>query len=196
MEKTITNNPVSTCYGVTNKCHDNEYVLFADYDGIYFHTLLEELRSIHAKHKKYLTNFAIFESTESILTSNGTLGSYHVVSFAKLPYHKMREILQFMSVDDDFYALPKKTAYRSNTLRISPKFKWDHGAEGEMLKEAPKFVTWFPEERYVCEQMVSLGHLKAYSKFVEGFNYLEVVKSWVFDVDAHVELKKYCSGKG
>ena len=201
--KTI-NNPVSSCYGVTNKCHDSEYVLFADYDGIYLHTLFEELSNIHEKFKDFLTNFAIFESSESIMTGQGTLGSYHVISFAKLPYHKMREILSYMSVDDDFFKLPKRTAYRSNTLRISPKYEWvmnydkdDHEVgKQRVLKDEPKFVCWFPEVKHKPIGLVSLAHLKAYQKFIENFTYLDKVYHWKFDKKSFVELKKYHSGKG
>jgi len=150
-EKKEVKYPNSTCYGISNRTDDGYYVLFADYDKIYLHVLLKELKNIWDKHKDYLSNFAILESTPSILTKNGTLGSYHAVSFAKLPYQKMQEILSYMSVDTDFFKLPKATAYRTNTLRISPKFKWekefdsetgDHVGNSIVLKEEPKFITW------------------------------------------------------
>jgi len=194
--------PVSSAYGVTNKCEDGEYILFADYDKIYLHTLLKELENVFKKHKKYLTQFAIFESSKSILTKNGTLGSYHVISFAKLPYQKMREILSYMSVDDAFYKLPANTPYRANTLRISPKFEWevqedlitgDPVGNQEVLKDAPRFITWFPDALNIPVVKVSGGHLKTYKHFIDSFKFNLAFAKWDLDPSTNIELKQYDS---
>jgi len=194
--------PISTCYGITNKCEDGKYILFADYDKIYFSTLLKELDNVFKRNKKYLTQFAIFESTESILTKNGTFGSYHVVSFAKLPYQKMREILSFMTVDDDFFKLPKTVPYRANTLRISPKFDWEEQQDGKtgepvgnqkVLKDAPKFVCWFPDINNIPEVKVSEGHLKTYKHLIKNFCYPFIFNEYKMDCSTKIELKQYDS---
>jgi len=194
--------PVSTCYGITNRCGDGEYILFADYDKIYFSTLLKELDNVFKRSKKYLTQFAIFESTESILTKNGTLGSYHVVSFAKLPYQQMREILSYMTVDDDFFNLPKTVPYRANTLRISPKFEWEEQHDkktGEgignqhVLKDAPKFVCWYPETYHVPDVKVSEGHLKTYQHLIKNFRFPFIFTKYDMDRSTKIELKQYDS---
>jgi len=54
--------PVSESYGITNKCADGEYILFADYDKIYLSTLLKELDNVFKKHKKYLTQLRTSET--------------------------------------------------------------------------------------------------------------------------------------
>ena len=197
--------PVSESYGITNKCADGEYILFADYDKIYLSTLLKELDNVFKKYKKYLTQFAILESTESILTEGGTMGSYHVISFAKLPYQKMREILSYLSVDDAFYKLPANTPYRANTLRISPKFEWveqhdketgDHVGNEKVLKDAPKFVCWFPDEYNIPEVKVSEGHLKTYKHLIKNFRYPSIFTKYDMDQSTKIELKKYGSLRG
>jgi len=190
--------PVSTAYGLTNKCADGEYILFADYDKVYLHVLLKELDNIFKKHKKYLTNFAIFESTKSISTKNGTLGSYHVVSFAKLPYQKMREILSYLSIDDDFYKLPQNTPYRANTLRISPKYEYQGFSDadtkdGTIIKDAPKFVCWFPEGNNIPKVKVSGGHLKTYEHLINNFDMPDNFLDYDLDLSAKIELKQYDS---
>lgn len=194
--------PVSTCYGITNKCEDGEYILFADYDKVYLNTLFKELNNVFRRYSKYLTQFAVFESSQSILTKNGTLGSYHVISFAKLPYQKMREILSYMTVDDAFYKLPANTPYRANTLRISPKFAWEEQQDSktgepvgmqEVLKDSPKFITWFPDERHVPEVKVSEGHLKTYNHFIQNFKIPLISVKWDMDRSTRIELKQYDS---
>lgn len=195
--------PISTCYGITNKCEDGQYVLFADYDKIYFGTLLKELDKIFSKFKNKLTPFAILESSPSVITKNGALGSYHVVSFTKMPYQKMREILSYMTVDDDFYKLPANTPYRANTLRISPKFAWEeqHDAEtGEgvgkqrVFKGAPRFITFYPQESgHIPELRVSEAHLKTYKHLVEDFKFPLISFRWKMDGLTKVEFKQYDS---
>jgi hypothetical protein len=63
--------PRSVCYGITNKTLDGLYILFADYDEVYFHVILKELDDLIKKYPADLCNFAIFESTESKLTKQG-----------------------------------------------------------------------------------------------------------------------------
>ena len=195
--------PVSTCYGITNKCEDGQYILFADYDKVYFGTLLKELDNIFNKFKRYLTPFAILESSESVLTKNGTLGSYHVVSFVKLPYQKMRELLSYMTVDDDFYKLPKNTPYRANTLRVSPKFAWETQYDAktdeavgnkQILKDAPRFITWYPQESaHIPLMEVSEAHLKTYKHLIEDFKFPLIYCRWIMDGSSKVEFKQYDS---
>ncbi len=195
--------PVSSCYGITNKCSDGEYVLFADYDKVYFHVLLEELTNIFEKHKDKLTPFLILESSESISTKNGTLGSYHVISFGKLPYHEMREILSGMSVDDAFYNLPKNTPYRANTLRISPKFEWKERFDQNdvpvgvqhVLTDAPKFLCWHPDVVHIPGVKVSEAHLKAYKLMIDKLQIPLAFVKWNFDGQKDFELKQYDSLK-
>lgn len=195
--------PVSTCYGITNKCDDGQYILFADYDNIFFGTLLKELDKVFIRFKKYLTAFAILESSPSVVTKGGTLGSYHVVSFVKLPYQKMREILSYMTVDDAFYRLPANTPYRSNTLRVSPKFTWEDRFDKDslekvgsqyVLKEAPKFVTFYPQDSaHIPDFRVSEGHLKAYKHLISDFKLPLVSLKWKLDGLTQVEFKQYDS---
>ena len=190
--------PVSTAYGLTNKCADGEYILFADYDKVYLHVLLKELDNIFKKHKDNLTQFAILESSKSILTKNGTLGSFHVVSFAKLPYQRMREILSFMSVDDNFYKLPQNTPYRANTLRISPKYEYkgfsnSETKDGTIIKDAPKFVCWFPDGNNIPIVKVSAGHLKSYDYLIDNFSIPEELLDCDLDYSSKIELKQYDS---
>jgi hypothetical protein len=191
--------PKSLCYGITNKTQDGLYILFADYDNIYFHTLLKELDSLIKTYPSELTNFAIYETRESIQTPQGVLGSYHVINFAKMPYANMREKLAYLSVDDLFFKLPKRVAYRSNTLRISPKFKYFK--ELSMQKEieltpAPRFVCFYPtHERLECsKRKVSSAHLNAYQVLL-GLPKFRMMWSKREDELKVIELKKYYSLK-
>lgn len=185
--------PKSFCYGLTNRCDDGAYILFADYDKIYLEVLLKELANVYKRFKPILTRFAIFESSPRVMTKKGALGSFHVVSFGKIPYAKMREVLSYMTVDDDFYRLPKSTAYRTNTLRVSPKF--DYKKPDVVLKDAPRFLAWFPLEQGVSGVEVSNAHLSGYSLYVEDFD-PEGLKNYVKDDCFKIELKKYFSRGG
>lgn len=197
--------PVSNCCGITNRCEDGQYILFADYDKVYFATLLKELDSIFKRFSKHLTQFAILESSPSILTQNGTLGSYHVISFGKMPYQKMREVLSYMTVDDAFFKLPANTPYRTNTLRISPKFTWveqfdketDEGLGNQkILKDEPRFLTWFPDVENVPEVEVSEGHIRTYEHMLNSFRFPERFTLYKLDHGVKIELKQYDSLKG
>lgn len=182
----------SLCYGITNKTNDGLYCLFGDYDKVYFHVLLKELDDLIKKYPDKLTNFAIFETRESVLTKKGAFGSYHVVNFAKHSYFNMREILAHLSVDPDFYNLPANTPYRANTLRVSPKFSVD--AENVILTPAPKFICFYPTEKKIepKKKMVSSGILRAYELLL---NMPKFKLSWLRKEDdlTGVQIKKYYS---
>ena len=191
--------PKSLCYGITNKTNDGLYTLFADYDNVYFHVLLKELDDLIKVYPDQLTNFAVFETRESEATSSGVVGSYHVINFSKHPYQKMREMLSRLSVDDKFFALPKNTAYRCNTLRVSPKFKYlKDGSKGEevVLTPAPRFVCFYPttEKLEPKKKIVSSAHLRAYEILL---NMPKFRMSWATKEDdlTGVQLKKYYSLK-
>ncbi len=187
--------PVSTCYGVTNKTKDGQFVLFADYDNVLLDVLIRELDDLIKAFPNTFTNFVILESSESQLTKHGVLGSYHVVNFAKMPYQLMREKLARLSVDDDFYKLPAKTSYRTNTLRISPKFAW--GSE-KVLKDAPRFICYYPVEKKLEPKnpaSVSTAHLSTYQSLlrVPAFKFNWNKKEDGFQT---IQIKKYDSLKG
>jgi len=187
--------PKSVCYGLTNKTVDGLFVLFADYDKSYLHILISDLNNLIKRFPNDFTNFAVFESTESQCTKNGTIGSYHVINFSKFPYQIMRERLGYLSVDDKFFELPAKTPYKANTLRVSPKFKWykeGHFLNEEVLKEAPKFSFFYPsvEKLTPKKNKVSTAHLNAYQVLcgMPKFRF-----SWAKqeDKETFVQLKKY-----
>lgn len=182
--------PKSTCYGITNKCADGKYVLFADFDGIYFADLLKAVDQLIERHKVF-SNFIILESSDPVHTKDGILGSYHLVNFAKLPYQKVREVLSELPVDKEFYDALCYTPYRSNTLRHSPKFKWK---TDEVIKAAPRFICFYPADKPL-EPVgeLSSAHFKAYKHF---FSLPECLSLYgKFDLLGEIELKRYDSGK-
>jgi len=188
--------PKSLCYGITNKTSDGQYVLFADYDSVYFSVVLKELDDLIKANPDVFTNFAIFESSESILTKEGALGSYHVVNFSKMPYHEMRECLSRLSVDDDFYRLPEKTAYRCNTLRISPKFKYSKNNANVVLKDSPRFICFYPTEKNIqpIKNKVSSAHKLVY-ELVCNMPLLPVLTNKEDGLKG-IDIKKYYSLRG
>lgn len=187
--------PVSSCYGLTNKTKDGQFVLFADYDNILFDVLIRELDDLIKAFPNQFCNFLILESSTPKLVKQGILGCYHVVNFAKFPYQLMREKLARLSVDEDFYKLPQKTSYRTNTLRISPKFKF--GSE-KILKDAPKFLCYYPmldKLEPKNPKSVSTAHRSTYESLlrVPAFKF-----NWNKKEDGFktIQIKKYDSLKG
>ena len=114
----------------------------------------------------------------------------------------MREILSYMTIDDDFFRLPKNTAYRTNTLRVSPKYAWvreedsktgEHVGNSARLKDAPKFITWFPEVQTKTDLEMSNAHIKAYQKYIDNFYIYPYFANVKKDKSSTIEVKKYNS---
>lgn len=156
--------PKSCNFGITNKTKDGMYVLFADFDDVYVDVLLDDLRNLLKRFPNEFTNFAIFNSSPPVITQNGVKGCFHAVSFSKFAYQDLRERLKYLSVDEGFFRLPAHLPYRSNTLRISPKYKYrvSMKVKAKILKDAPRFNSWFPEKPLKVKLGVSTAHLKAF----------------------------------
>lgn len=152
--------PKSFCYGITNLCKDGSRVFFADYDKIEFSRLIQELNNLIESFPKVFTNFIILESHESYLQDGKTVGSYHIISPIKLPYQKLVKILEKTSVDPLFSKMLVATTWKSNNLRISPKFDI---STGNAIKEAPRFICFYPTVKKLDPKgKISTGHLWAY----------------------------------
>lgn len=183
--------PKTLCYGITNRCSDGSYILFADYDNINESVLFKELENL-LKRFPELKCFMVLESSEPYSVNSEIFGSYHVISFTKMPYHKMREVLSYMSVDDDFFQLPAKTTYRCNTLRISPKFSV---RTGEIAKGKPGFLKFFP--CFVLSSDFSMPHLLYFISFFKpdlGKDKASIQA--IGKPKGRVEFKKYYSLSG
>lgn len=182
--------PQSTCYGITNLCKDGSRVFFADYDRIDFGRLCRELDSLIKRFPKLFSNFLILESSPSFILDGNTIGSYHVICPVKLSYQKLCEILSFTSIDPLFYRMLTATSFRSNTLRISPKFDVK---TGENLKEAPRFICFYPTtEKLNPKGAISSAHLRAYEKLLNVPQYKMIWNQE--DQEDWVELNKYDTG--
>jgi hypothetical protein len=157
--------PKTTCFGITNKCKDGSYVLFIDFDEINVETLNKNLASLQERFKYKLTNFLVLSSSPIRLINDVPVGSFHAISFRKLSFHECLEVLSFAVCDPMFYKALGSTTWRANTLRISPKFKYN---SDEMVKEAPKFYAWFPVKPVQYLGEVSSPHLNFYLKKMVG----------------------------
>lgn len=196
--------PKTTCYGVTNRTKSGEYVFFADYDRIEFGRLTKELDDLIARFPFHFTNFAILESSPSLLIDGKCIGSYHVISFAKLPFQKLCNILGYTTVDPLFFKMLSQTEYRSNTLRVSPKFAWEEQFEKEtnegcglqeFLKEQPRFVCFYPTtEKLSTKFEVSTAHLNTYRALGLIKNPMSYAWGKKEDGSRWIEIKKYESG--
>lgn len=190
--------PVSTCFGITNKTSDGQYVLFADYDDVNFSVVIKDLDNLIKRFPNEFCNFIILESSESKFTSLGTFGSYHVINFIKRPYQKMREYLSYLAVDDDFFKLPTKTSYRCNTLRVSPKFDFE---TQNIIKDKPRFICLYPSDELISpkkDSLISSAHLKFYQKSCPHnlFKLFNVHYKKIEDNLSKIQLKKYNSLRG
>ena len=109
----------------------------------------------------------------------------------------MRERLSYLSVDDDFFSLPPKTPYKANTLRVSPKFKYQEegsALEDVVLKPAPKFFGFFPRLTKLTPKkyLVSSAHLNAYQVMLGMPKFVFDYKNKL-DKESFVQIKKYGS---
>jgi hypothetical protein len=197
--------PKTTCTGILNRCEDGSFILFIDYDKTYFHILVKELENLKKRFPDKLTSFAIFETTNSIETKNGILGNYHVVSFAKVSFEDVNDMLRWTTADEDFKKLPLNTPYKAWTLRVSPKFDWEkqycsqtgeYLGKCDVIKDAPTFIGWSQLEDTFSGE-ISQAHLKFYkyhiSKKRDTKLYDDVLEYWKNDGSSRIELKQYDS---
>lgn len=152
--------PVSLCYGLHNETQDGKYVFFLDYDNKLFIEVTREIDSLVKKFPDSFTNFLILESSPSVLKEGGAFGSYHVISFSKFDREDLGKVLSETSADKKFIDLFKSEKYKASTLRVSPKFAQ---LDGELIKEAPRFVCVYPIKKLNCRKEISTAHLKTYS---------------------------------
>jgi len=182
--------PKTTCFGITNKCKDGSYVLFIDFDEINIETLHKNLASLQERFAGKLTNFLVLSSSPIRYINDVAVGSFHAISFRKLSFHECLEILSFACCDEMFYKALTCTTWRANTLRISPKFKWN---TEKIVKEEPHFFSFIPSAPVEYSGEISSPHLKFYlSKMVGDVSVPFIVKG---DKETTAEFDKYNSKK-
>jgi hypothetical protein len=156
--------PTAYAYGITNRCEDGQLVFFADYDKVKTDLIFGELDFLLKKYSGQFTNFLLLSSSPNVRVGGEVLASYHVISFAKMPFQRLCDVLENTSVDRQFY---KALVWRkSNTLRVSPKF---NSFDDAVLKVRPCFAGWYPRDDLALGEgvEVSSAHYKMYSYFFE-----------------------------
>jgi len=131
----IVKHPDTMTKGITNRCEDRlHYVLFFDYDDIYYETMRTELIALQKQEK--LSDIIILCSSERKSEYGELLGSYHAYELGKYRYHDIPEILKWTSVDRNFIRVPRLFSGRGWVLRTEPKTKIKNG---QIVKDKPVF---------------------------------------------------------
>jgi hypothetical protein len=123
--------------GLTNRCLDNSFLLFADYDAVEDSVVIEDAELCQKKFK--LGTALIRMSSPQYKKPNGTLvANYHLIFFVKLPYRQIKKMLKHLRCDNAF-ARHRGFQQRCNVLRLTSK--------GE--KKAPIFYTMMPSSTHL-----------------------------------------------
>jgi hypothetical protein len=136
----IIRHPDTITNGITNRCDDKlHYVLFFDFDNIYYDTVREQLLALQMQEK--MSNIIILTTGEKIDDYGKTVGSYHAYELTHRLYHELPEILKYTSVDRNTLRAQRLFSGKGWVLRTEPKILI---SSGKMLKDKPKFkeVLW------------------------------------------------------
>lgn len=179
--------------GVSNRCYDGSYVLFADYDQIYKDLVYKNLNNLMRKYPLKFDNFFIATTEpETILKRGKIKGSYHAVCFTKFKKDEIKLFLEDMDVDPHFASIPFKTAHKCHVLRLDKKY-WQH--DGTEQKEEPKFCEIYPREIMFSTKENSHAHYKLFSRFWNFYDPYFAFRKWDFP-SKMIELHEYSTPKG
>lgn len=164
--------PKYRVYGLTNRTEDNMFLLFADYDNVENTIVYQDIKMLQSKFK--LGTCLIRMSNQKYKKQNNAfVGSFHIIFFSKLPFKRMKDILQYTRCDINF----KRANFqqRLKVLRLSEK--------GRKLK--PVFYQ-------LLSAKTKLESSKAHAEFFENIDRKPIIK-YISNLDnsGEVEIINY-----
>lgn len=127
--------PDTITRGITNRCQDKlNYVLFGDFDNIYYEDMKDMLKAVQKKEK--LGPIIVMASSEEEKADGEVVGSYHIYELTKRGFDKITPILKQLPVDPNSLRVPRLFSGKAWVLRTEAKVKEKNG---EIVKDKPKF---------------------------------------------------------
>jgi hypothetical protein len=183
--------PLIETIGVTNRCNDGLFVLFADYDKVYRELVYKNIKNLLTLFPGQLSNFFIACTEPETKDNYGqTIGSYHVINLAKGFKSEIKNYLKYMDVDKHYKSIPLKTPHKCHVLRITKKV-WREN--NKTLKEKPFFLEMFPNEFVETGREQSTAHYSIFSKEWKFKDLYFSQRQW--DNQKNIELQKYSTPK-
>jgi hypothetical protein len=152
----IIRHPDTRTAGITNRCADMlHYVLFLDFDHIYYETMKKSLLALQTAER--MSDIVILKTSEEKDDYGKTIGSYHAYEFSK---RKLPEILRLMyqvPVDPNSLRVPRLFSGKAWVLRTEPKTKMN----GTIVKGRPEFkevLESFYRPDHLWKRKQSLAH--------------------------------------
>lgn len=96
-------------YGVGNRCHNGEYVLFLDYDGLPLSWIRDEI--------SLLQSYGVVGHAYIFQTKHG----YHVIFLEKMTFDVLTSHLRMTTCDKNYQVVPMEYSRKIWVLRQSPK---------------------------------------------------------------------------
>jgi hypothetical protein len=131
--------PNQRTVGITSKNRDGSHVLFADYDDTLYSEVLEDIK--HVQNVFGVGDCIVLCNSEALDNHRHVKGNYLLCFPAKIPFHKVREILGHMRVDKRFIECCMRTPQKSWVIRIAEKMD---RVTGELVKKKPRFKAVIP----------------------------------------------------
>lgn len=152
--------------GYTNQCSDGRFITLLDFDdGWFLNKVIENKNFLENKHGIFF---------DVLLQTNK---GFHLISFDKINFNMLREILQDSLCDPHFCVVPFDTYLHSSTLRI-----------GKKNGKYPIFVQQFNR---ITESGFDLSN--AHFQFLKkAYPQLKEPKGWIDDSD-EIEVVTYWS---
>ncbi len=125
--------PSLNTFGLTNRCEDNLFVLFADYDKVEYSVVTEDVNFLQKNYNigTVITRISSLDYHKNIDDDGLDVGNYHIISFTKHKFPDIKKMLSNLRCDNRF-----KGGYRFQSrawvIRIGEKKSID---SGEMIKQ-------------------------------------------------------------
>jgi len=169
--------PVS---GYTTRCDDGKHCFFADYDLVDKKVVLIDIMHLFSRG---LSHVLLFETFSEKRDDGSEVGNYHLISFDKLYFVELYELLGELNIDPIWRKLALKSYFRAWVLRFSEKGK----------RSAPKFVKCyvnFQKQNMLRDQ--SFGHLCLVSLFFpEILNEVRAIPNLFWDDSETIYITEY-----
>lgn len=174
--------------GITNKCADRlHYVMFMDFDNIYYDDLREAL--IAKQKEKRMSHIIVVTTGESLHEDGRLIGSYHAYELTKRKFGDITPILRDLPVDPNSLRVPRLFSGKAWVLRTEAKIKENNGS---LVKGKPKFkevlISKYKQKKkqsfahyYYLREQYGIPYLKANfdkSSKIQKIQYTTTSKKW------------------
>ena len=166
----LVRHPDTITNGITNRCEDMlHYVMFADFDNIYYETVRTQLLALQKQER--MSDIIILKTSEETDEYGDVVGSYHAYELTKRKLSEIPQLLMQICIDPNSIRAPRLFSGKAWVLRTEPKVRMSNG---EIIKGKPELKAILPST-YMQKSEQSFAHYM-YLRNQFGIPYL--IEKW------------------